>query len=293
MLGEDFHELRERRAISLRVAAGAVTSPATLSKFENGVGDLGISHLAQCLENMDSSLIEFASMSDPSTGNAHSFLHQAVAAYNAHNTQELRYLIEEQTARYQKQRVLVTFHDLVSAVGMYYDITGERLLSDDSLRKLVAELTATNSWDEAEITVFGNAVSLLGEDYLYAVAQNLFLHLNDIYVHNRARYQDAWTALLNALDEFAKRNSTHTDEFIQRLEQKEIPENIMLIKWRFLFLRACRRAALTPDETHYAVVDQRLAFLQFLDSHELYAHYRLQAADILGSVYLERGGDAS
>jgi Rgg/GadR/MutR family transcriptional activator len=293
MLGEDFHELRERRAISLRVAAGAVTSPATLSKFENGVGDLGISHLVQCLDNMDSSLVEFASMSDPSTGNLHSFLHQAVDAYNVRNLQELRYLIEEQSDRYQQQHTLVAFHDLVSAAGLYCDITGEKLLPDADLKQLVDELTATNSWGEAEITVFGNAVGLLGDDCLLAVAKSLLLHLNDINVHNHARYQDAWTALLNTLDEFTKRGSIHADEFIEYLAQKDIPENIMLIKWRFLFLRDCRRAAVTPDEAHYAAVDHQLAFLQFVNDQMLYEHYRMQAADILGKTYLERGGDAS
>lgn len=291
MLGHDFHELRERRAISLKVAAGATTSAATLSKFENGVGDIGIDRLVHCLDNMGSSLLEFASMSDPSTGNPQSFLHRAIAAYNVRNEAELQFLTAQQGAKYRENHRLVDFHDYVSAAGLYCDLVGENLLPAAQLHELCVELVGASSWGEGEITEFGNAVVLLDDECLYDVTLNLLVHLKDIQMHSSAFYQDAWSALLNALDAFILHDSTHADDLINRFDTYDIPEDVMLIKWRYQFLKTCRRAAVQPGADAVAQVNQQLDFLTLVGDKQLHAHYAQQARDILGEALMDAGGD--
>lgn len=285
MLGENFRELRTARGMALKDVAKGVASVATVSKFENGVTDLAAGKVTALLKNMGVSFREFASLSDQSTGHAGSFLFKAVAAYRNDDQPQMREIVLEQMDQYHKTRSEIDFNDMMSAAGLYCDISGEILVSDKDLAQLMEKLRTISEWNENEIILFGNAMTLLPDNHIFMFARDLLAHLDQIKSWNMSLYRDGWSAVLNAVDTLMQHEVSYCPVLLRLCNAEEVPITISIILFRRRFLTLCYNELTEPSAANRQKIIDLLAILQFNGSTKLWGRYRRSTLNLVGNIF--------
>lgn len=289
MLGSNFRKIRLERGVTLKAVAGNVTSVASISKFETGSSDLGVRKLTACLHNMNTSFLEYSSLSDQSMGNANSFVFRSITAYRKRDSVALARLINEQEERYRRSGTEVDFNDLIAAVGLYYKLSARNVATPAEVQHLEGELSGLKMWSEGEIIVFGTGMNLLPSVMVTKFGADLHAHVEEIHRWNGGLYQDAWSALLNAVDLLLTRHSPQVRPLLTAIDRGDLPTAIMINQLRLNFLKACYAVQRRPTKGNVAVVQRDIDFLTFVGSPHLRDQYVHSAHRLLGAKYPLKG----
>lgn len=284
MLGENFRQLRQDRGIALKDVAKGVVSVATVSKFENDVADLTAGKVTKLLNNMGVTFREFASLSDRSTGHAGAFLFKVISAYRAADAAGMRKIVEGQVATYRASKSMIDFADMMSAAGLFYDLTGEVLVDDSDLERLSTNLRSLPEWNEDEVILFGNSLTLLPDNQVYLLARELLNRLDDIRSWNMSLYQDGWTALLNAAEVLMMRDSAYAQVLLRLFNDQEIPLTISLIIYRRRFLNLCYIERNAPTPENKEELRELLDMFKYMSANQLYNRYTRSVKEILDEI---------
>lgn len=284
MLGENFRQLRQDRGIALKDVAKGVVSVATVSKFENDVADLTAGKVTKLLNNMGVTFREFASLSDRSTGHAGAFLFKVISAYRAADADGMRKIVEGQVATYRASKSMIDFADMMSAAGLFYDLTGEVLVDDSDLERLSTNLRSLPEWNEDEVILFGNSLTLLPDNQVYLLARELLNRLDDIRSWNMSLYQDGWTALLNAAEVLMMRDSAYAQVLLRLFNDQEIPLTISLIIYRRRFLNLCYIERNAPTPENKEELRELLDMFKYMSANQLYNRYTRSVKEILDEI---------
>lgn len=285
MLGENFQQLRQDRGISLKDVAHGVASVATVSKFENGVTDLSASKVEALLKNMGVSFREFASLSDTSTGHAGSFLFKAVGAYRNNDNARLRKIVADQIDCYRHSNSEIDFNNMMSAAGLYCDMTGEVLVNSTDLKTLTDKLRAIPEWNENEVILFCNSMALLPDNRIYMLARELLDSLDGIRQWNMSLYQDAWVALLNAVDALMLHDSSYVPVLLRLYNAEDVPLTVSIVVFRRRFLNLCYQQRSEPSAANAQRIMDLMNMLQFNGSSKLYGRYKRSATNLVGDIF--------
>lgn len=284
MLGENFRQLRQDRGIALKDVAKGVVSVATVSKFENDVADLTAGKVTKLLNNMGVTFREFASLSDRSTGHAGAFLFKVISAYRAADADGMRKIVEGQVAAYRASKSMIDFADMMSAAGLFCDLTGEVLVDDSDLERLSTNLRSLPEWNEDEVILFGNSLTLLPDNQVYLLARELLNRLDDIRSWNMSLYQDGWTALLNAAEVLMMRDSAYAQVLLRLFNDQEIPLTISLIIYRRRFLNLCYIERNAPTPENKEELRELLDMFKYMSANQLYNRYTRSVKEILDEI---------
>ncbi|KRM54987.1 Rgg/GadR/MutR family transcriptional regulator [Lacticaseibacillus sharpeae] len=284
MLGENFRQLRQDRGIALKDVAKGVVSVATVSKFENDVADLTAGKVTKLLNNMGVTFREFASLSDRSTGHAGAFLFKVISAYRAADADGMRKIVEGQVATYRASKSMIDFADMMSAAGLFCDLTGEVLVDDSDLERLSTNLRSLPEWNEDEVILFGNSLTLLPDNQVYLLARELLNRLDDIRSWNMSLYQDGWTALLNAAEVLMMRDSAYAQVLLRLFNDQEIPLTISLIIYRRRFLNLCYIERNAPTPENKEELRELLDMFKYMSANQLYNRYTRSVKEILDEI---------
>ncbi|WP_196246272.1 Rgg family transcriptional regulator [Lacticaseibacillus zhaodongensis] len=285
MLGSNFRKIRLERGLTLQEAAAKAVSVASLSKFENEETSLGVRKLTASLHNMNTSFLEYASLCDDSTGNPDSYLFRVVAAYRKPDLATLKLLVDEQAERYKMAGSEIDFNDLISAAGLYCDLSGKNLVGPAELKHLENKLSHVQAWGETEVIVFGNGMTLLNDETVTKLGLDLLAHVDDIHAWNDALYQDAWSALMNVVDLLLARHSDQVDRLFKAIGDCDLPEAIMIDHFRLRFLKDCYAAQKQPTAATVALVQRDIDFLAKVGSKRVHDQYVRSAIRLLGADY--------
>lgn len=277
MDGNNFKQLRLRAGLSLRQACAGVMSSASLSKFENGLSDIGVDSLRGCLDNIGVSFLEFASMCETNGGTQNSYYYQVFRAYQQGDLKLLRQFAGERRHDYETTASLVSFYELVTTAGLYHALGGSQLLSDDMIARTQAMLMAATSWGEVEILSFAALCGDLAPEIVSQLAEHLLLKIDHIERRSELLYRDAWMAVLNAVENLAVRAPKLAAEVTTQCQKISIPENTLVVTLRLKFLMACQAA-------DWMQVEHWLALMDFVEAPELRWHYERTATRLRTAI---------
>jgi len=193
-------------------------------------------------------------------------------------TTELVDQVQLQRARYDRSHAIIDFHRLVLAAGMNIKVGGANVLTAAEITQVLHELRRSDVWGEIELLQFEAATPLLTSDDDLALAQDLIVHLDNIERRSSLLYRDAWSALLNALEALIFRNSPDAAVLHDRLRQRHIHEEALVMRLRLDLLGNCMQLRQGEQATARKAIAAQLSFLRNVGSNDLAEYYARVAA---------------
>ena len=216
-IGKTFKEIRLKKKLSLEYICNGICSQASLSRFENNIGDIPLNKFLKLLNRIEISESEFFSYIDQNHDLVNSnFLDNIALLYGKKDINGLSDYANKLRQEYTVSDSKIEFLYYMITVNFYNDLTNAKICSSTEIERLYNILFRTEEWDKLEIETFGNTVSLLNNDFIYSLSNELLGQVTRIARTNFPLYYNACFTLLNAFQILILRHS----DLAKRLDTK-------------------------------------------------------------------------
>ncbi|EEJ71635.1 helix-turn-helix domain-containing protein [Lactobacillus ultunensis] len=257
--GATFKEIREKRKLSLTQVARGITSPATLSRWENGKGKMYFDNVVSLLQRLDIYLDEFiniAQYSKKDNATIRVLLEQVQKAYSEDNAVCLEELAHKQMQRYHVTNKELDFFLAMTICSCYKDVTGENIFNDSEQARLSNIFQHVKIWNKYYIRAFGNCIALLDSDQLVEISTQILNGVKEIPQDNLMQISESMRAVLNAVIILIRRDIKLAQILINKIESSMIPVDLLYLKMRVLFLQEL--ISYLQDDGHSVDVMEKL-----------------------------------
>ena len=197
--GSTFKELREKRGLSLTQVARGIISPATLSRWENGKGEMYFDNVVSLLQHLNIYLDKFVSITQYDREDnvaIRVILKQVQKAYIEDDSTQLKLLSKEQMERYRSTNKYTDFFLAITLFNCYKDITGINFLSDCEVERLGHIFQHVKIWNKLYTRAFGNSVTLLNNKQLFEISVQILDGLKEIPQDNLTQISESVKAVM-------------------------------------------------------------------------------------------------
>lgn len=238
--GAIFKNIREKRGLSLTQVARGIISPATLSIWENGKGEMYFGNVVSLLQRLNIYLDEFISIAQYSRkDNAaiRALLEQVQKAYSEDNAVRLEELAQRQIRCYQSSNKELDLFLAMTICSCYEDITGKNILSDKERTRLDHIFQHVNVWNKYYIRAFGNCITLLNSSEIFKISVQILNGLKEIPQDNLTQISESVKAVLNAVIILLQRDAKIAAALLEKTSSFKIPVDLLYLKMQILFLQ--------------------------------------------------------
>lgn len=224
-IGEIFKEIRSKKKLSLEYVCHGICSKATLSRFENNIGDIQLNKFLKLLKKMEISETEFFSYIDANRKifSSH-FLDKIATLYRRNDTHSLYDIAKKYKQNYSINDSKIDFLYYMITANYYNDLTNNKICTSTEIERLYNILFRNEEWDALQIETFGNTTSLLNSDFIYSLSNELLDQLHRIARTNYPLYYNSCFTLLNAFQILILRHSSLARRLDNRLQNYEFLE---------------------------------------------------------------------
>lgn len=197
--GSTFKELREKRGLSLTQVARGIISPATLSRWENGKGEMYFDNVVSLLQHLNIYLDKFVSITQYDREDnvaIRVILKQVQKAYIEDDSTQLKILAQQQMQRYRSTNKETDFFLAITIFNCYKDITGKNILSDCEVERLGHIFQHVKIWNKLYTRAFGNSVTLLNNKQLFEISVQILDGLKEIPQDNLTQISESVKAVM-------------------------------------------------------------------------------------------------
>lgn len=239
--GIAFKKIRENQNFSLTQITRGITSPATLSRWENGKGEMYFDKVVQLLQRMNIYLDEFVNISQNSRKENIAImnsLRELQKAYSENDSEKLKQLANSQYRIYKLKNKELDFFLFAIICNCYRDVTGKNIFNIAERAKLSSIFEHVKNWNKYYIRAFGNTVALLNVKQIVEISDKILSYVgNNFSWQNISQISEAVLTLLNASTILMQKDVDRAESLINRLDKIEIPVELSFLKMKILFLR--------------------------------------------------------
>lgn len=238
--GAVFKKIREKRGLSLTQVVRGITSPATLSRWENGKGEMYFDKIVCLLQRLNIYLDEFVSIAQYSREDIvelRELLQQIQKAYVEENSAYLKELAQRQMQVYQLTNKEIDFFLVMTIFSCYKDLTGKSISNEQEQIRLSYIFRHVKVWNKYYIRAFGNCVTLLDNKQVFEVGAKIIDSLKEIPQDNLTQISEAVKAVLNAVIILLRRDVKLATDLLNKVRKSRIPVDLLYLKMQALFLQ--------------------------------------------------------
>lgn len=248
MFGNEFKKLRLRNRISLRNAAKNVTSPTSLSRWENDEGDMDYEKVIQLLDNIHISPSEFVFITAVTPHDP--FINQISKASQNNSALELKNLMTENLNNYKSTQKDSYLFNASMAADFYMNLTDKNIFPVQYKYVLEEKLSDITFWSKRNIYIFGNSLSLLSTSTIYGLACLIIDDIENIKKTGFENYLDMLLCLLNALQELVLFDTKRAELFLLKFDTIPLNRYSLYIKIKKNYLKALLLYKKTNDQSY-------------------------------------------
>lgn len=269
MFNEAFKKLRKEQNISLTQAAKGATSVSTLSRWENGHGDIGIETFINLLENIHIAPEEFFSITV--TLSKMSFIASLQPAYESNNYREFKKTGEKWLKTYHSSHDPEDLFKAATCYQTYADITSKNIFPKDDAKKLAEIFSNVTYWSYHYITTFGNCVSLLPSKKVFGITMIIINDIAEIKKGGFEHFIDTIGSLLNAVYFLITTDPNKAALLLNRLEDIHLSIYALHLSIKRKFLNKLLKYRINGDKTP---ILKYLSAIKELDIPRIYDLYK-------------------
>lgn len=255
--GKKFSKLRKNQCISLAQAAEGITSKSSLSRWENGTGEMDIDKVLKLLHKIGFNTEEFFAFQYDEIDQ------KAGEAYQRNDLKSLKHyaLLSLRNFHNDPESFINLFDASVTCNG-YLDLTNINLFSKHDLSKLVFALSNTHEWSQERIELFGGSILLLPPRRTYAFGNLIINQLEKKRMISDFQFSNTYEMIINAIFALIERKALNLSEkLFNNLNKVPIKEVYMITRTRKEFCHAIISFCKTRREKEITDIFKALTFL--------------------------------
>lgn len=237
-LGTQFKTIRTERGYSASTVADGILSVSTLYKFEENDVNLSFIKVVQLLEKMHVDLDDFVQITDSNFNNEYQiFLNQMNALYSQNKLVDLEDIFISHLHQYQSNK---DHFDLVCAattMALLKNLNHNYPVNQALVSDLTDYLLRVGDWQNFQITVFGNCLTIISSRVIDIMAKELITQ-HEEHRLNSKNSEYLLLALVNTIDAMIDRKDfIYAKKLVHDIESMDIPEISLLARFKLNFLK--------------------------------------------------------
>ncbi|MGQ5708477.1 Rgg family transcriptional regulator [Lactobacillus sp. PSON] len=234
--GNTYKKLRKKHGLTLSQASSRIVDAATLSRWENGKGDMYFGNVIELLKKINMYPDEFIIIAKKSNNEKDAIFEKLKKLYLEKDSVGLYELAQTQLKNYNNTTEELDLFLVATICCMYKDLTNKSILSNKLKAELYSIFDNVQSWNEYYSRAFGNVVEVIDNERIFQYMKSIVIAIDEISNVDIKRKNCMIIALLNAYTKLIKKNIVLAKKAKILLENLEIPRYLMYAKVKLSFL---------------------------------------------------------
>mgnify|MGYP004465264969 CR=1 FL=1 len=256
--GQRFRTLRKSKQVTLKELADASVSEASISRFENGLQDLGVQVVEHLLNKMGVTMREWCNQNAESPSRLGSFNNIIGQLHMRRDLVSLRQQFNQVYAAYRLSKDKDNLFKMGVIASAIVDLDGNNLLNRRECQQLFTYLFDVEIWDSATLTKMGGVIILFDVNQIWTIFTSIVGQLDEISRADYIAYGDAWDIVLNCYEVVIQRDVAVAQQMKLRLNQQEIPALAVSIHLRQYFLNQLLTMMGTSDRMQQFLAQEKV-----------------------------------
>lgn len=266
--GATYKQLRKQRRITLQQAADGIVDASTLSRWENGYGNMYFDNVVQLLNKLNIYYDEFVSIARGKEVETDWNLNDIFVAYNKENIDQLRKIINAWEQEYRKKHQEKLLFYLAAACSVDKTLTGMDHMPNDLKIKLNYIFKNVKQWGQYYTQHLGNCVEMIETRTLYVAGVAISAEIKEVSKVDLFRYTQDLDTILGAYFVLIKRDVNLAKKLQIKINKIAFPEQYMSLKITKDFLNELLQYRMINDYSTKKM-DEIIAFLNKHDYPDL------------------------
>nr|WP_277950089.1 Rgg/GadR/MutR family transcriptional regulator [Lactobacillus sp. LL6] len=237
MYGNTYKKLRKKHGLTLSQASSGIVDAATLSRWENGKGDMYFGNVIELLKKINMYPDEFIMIAKTNANKKRNVIFEKLKKlYSEKDSRGLYGLAQTQLKNYENTTEELDLFLVVTICCMYQDLTNKSILSNKLKAELYSIFDRVQSWNEYYSRAFGNVVEVIDNERIFQYMKSIVIAIDEISNVDAKRKNCMIIALLNAYTKLIKTSIVLAKKAKILLENLEIPRYLMYAKVKLSFL---------------------------------------------------------
>ncbi|KRM54986.1 hypothetical protein [Lacticaseibacillus sharpeae] len=237
-IGKQFKYIREKREFTIEATAQGIITTNALTQFEADEKDIPLQKLQKLLLRMGVSLRQFANISDRLSQTSRQVRDDIHALYVAGNAPKLKEWFDNHPEVAPGDEQLAFFDHMLIA-GKYFELTGERLCTEDEVEQLTNILLENLTWDESELDVLFWTLRLMNDNRVFMLSREVLHVVDGFRDWNFALYGAAWRTIIAGVTALVERHSNFAVTLVRQIDANEPMSEVMIAnRFTYMFLKA-------------------------------------------------------
>ncbi|MDN6900178.1 helix-turn-helix domain-containing protein [Oenococcus sicerae] len=270
--GKQFKKIRKERGYSAENVADGILSLSALYKFEENNMNLSFIKMIQLLQKIHIDLEDFVRMIDSNFNNQYQvFLNKINIFYSQNDFKGIENFFLSDLENYRTKRDNFDLVRASTAMALIKNLNHHYKINEPLVKDLTDFLFAIDEWNNFEITIFGNCLTIISSSVIYAIAEELIARSKQP-VSNPKNVEYLLLALVNVIDIMIdRRDFVYAKKLIDNIETIRIPETSLLARFKLIFLK---NILYLDSEEAKKVNGTLLTSLNYLGSRQLADAYQ-------------------
>ena len=267
--GKIFRKIRKEKGLSLMFVADGICAVSTVSRFENGQGDIPLNKFLLLLKKLAISPFEFFKQFKTKYDRNNEFLNTIALHYSEGNKNLLKEDVLQKQSDYHLTSSRSDFFQYMTAVNLYNDLAEVLLCTNDELCKLKNYIFKTEHWGWDEIITFGNTLGLLSESSAYVLCTELLNQIKLIEKYDFSLSLDAWYAVINCYQKLIFHKSQFAKKLDNRLLRTKPGNYLTEVNIQLYFFHQLYMYNVSKNKTYLSKAKNTINFLDQIQCSEL------------------------
>lgn len=236
MYGQEFKELRKTQGITQKQATKDICTPATLSRWENGLTGIDFSTAMKLLERIHITSHEFMGWSDFAP---EPYVNEEVwQALDSQDVPFIKRVTKKQLEQYHHTKDKFDLYIAASLCNVLYAIERKNYLPVMDQKRLASNFSNVKIWSEYYLSLFGSCVFLLEPKMVYGLSMNVLHDIDHIQKANTTfDLQVAMGSLGDAaIKLILSHDLPHAKKLITAIQKVDLPQYMTFFTLTFTFL---------------------------------------------------------
>lgn len=261
--GRTYKILRKKSGVTLEQAADGIIDASTLSRWENGKGNMYFDNVVQLIKKLNLYYDEFIAIARGKEVETNWDLDAIFKAYDDGDLEKIKQLSNFWESQYQVHHQKNALFYLAAACSSYKTLTGKNIMSNSLDTQLNYLFKNVKHWGQYFTQQLGNCVEVVDTDVLYQSSTKIIIEIQKVSVMDLFRYTQDLDTLLGIYYVLIKRNLHLAKKLQTNLQKISFPAQYMELK----IIKDFLDELLEYSENDNYTTDEMDEIIKFLNKH--------------------------